>query len=282
MALYEDATFRPVERYQPGGSAFRPDFDPRRLVLHTAVSDDTPSMFGFFDTPGNATPHFYVGRDGEVEQYIGTEHGSGAVLDGNHDCITVETFDGFPTTWNGGGPGPRWTDTQVEALAKLAVWCHETHDIPLEQLPSSLPGSRGIGWHRQGIDGNFPHEPGELLGGRVEGGELWSDSFGKVCPTETRIRQIVDEIIPRAIEIAEGDIVTPEDIELIAEAVWARAVPVFDGEEGETRRAQVVLGQIHNRAGQIREIAQGLAAELGGTPEEVEAALRRVLAELNP
>ena len=283
MARYPAATFRPVARYQPGASLFRPQFVARRLIFHTAVSDETPSMHAFFNTSGNATPHFYVGRGGEVEQYIDTAHGSGANLDGNHDCVTVETFDGFPTSWNGQGVGPPWTAGQVEALARLAVWCHRAHDIPLVRLPSSRPGTRGIGWHRLGIDGNFPEPPGGLLGGRVDGGERWSTKFGKACPTATRIRQIVEQVLPRAGEIARGDDeVTPQDIEKIAEAtaaaVWAKEVPVFDGKEGEQRGARMVLAQIHNRAGRIPDtIARDLARELKVTEKAVVEALKKVL-----
>lgn len=284
MARYPAGEFRLVERYGPGGSAHRPDFTPRRLIFHTAVTTNTPSNHAFFNTPGNATPHFFVGRDGEVEQYIDTKFGSGANLDGNHDCVTVESWDGL-TPQMPVGAGPRWTDEQVEALALLAVWCLATHDIPLARLPSSRPGTRGIGWHRLGIDGDFLQPPGQLLGGRVQGGEQWSEAKGKLCPTDTRIRQTVEEVIPRAIAIAEGEVVTPEDIEKIAEAtaaaVWAKQVPVFDSDEGGTRRAQVVLAQIHNRSGRIQDVAKGLSDELGLTQEAVQAALQKVLGSPN-
>lgn len=198
MARYAAATFRPILRYAPGGSAHRSTFTGRRLIIHTAVSNAS-SMFGFFNEPGRATPHFYVNRDGAVEQFIDTAHGSSANLEGNHDCITVETWDGGTGPWS---PGPEFTPKQVEALARLAAWCYTTHGIPLERLPSSLPGTQGVGWHRLGIDGNFPEAPGELLGGRVTGGEHWTTSPGKVCPTDTRIKQIVGEILPRAIVLA--------------------------------------------------------------------------------
>ena len=198
MPRYPAAAWRPIARYQPGGSSHRSNFTARRLIFHTAVSNATPSMYGWFAVAGRATPHFYVGRGGEVEQYIDTDHGSTANLNGNHDCITVETWDGGTGPWS---PGPAWTDAQVEALARLAAWCYQTHGIPLVRLPSSLPGTRGIGWHRLGIDGNFPDDP--LLRGRVPAGELWSSSAGKLCPTDTRIRQTVGEVIPRAVQLAK-------------------------------------------------------------------------------
>lgn len=201
MARYPAATWRPIARYQPGGSARRSEFRALRLQFHTAVSNASPSMYSFFAVDGRATPHFYVGRDGQVEQYIDTDDGSSATLDGNATTITVETWDGYGDAWTGGSPGPRWRDKQVEALAQLAAWCHRTHGIPLVLCASSKPGTTGVAWHRQGIDGNYEQAPGQLLGGRVTGGEHWSLSAGKVCPTTTRIKQIPDEIIPRALQI---------------------------------------------------------------------------------
>ena len=60
-----------------------------------------------------------------------------------------------------------------------------------------------MGWHRLGIDGNFPQAPGQLLGGRVVGGEHWSTSVGKECPTDRRIRQFVEETLPAAVALAK-------------------------------------------------------------------------------
>jgi hypothetical protein len=72
--------------------------------------------------------------------------------------------------------------------------------------PDSRPGSRGIAYHRQGCDGDF--EPFDF-GGRVVGGELWTISYGKVCPGDNRIHQLINLIIPRARVLAgldsEGD-----------------------------------------------------------------------------
>jgi hypothetical protein len=158
-------------------------------------------MHSYFNVSGRATPHWYVGRDGEIEMYIDSDFRSTANLDGNGSCLTVETWDGYGASWSGGGDGPPWTPKQVEALAKIAAWAHEKHGIPLDRLPSSRPGTRGIGWHRQGCDGNYEQPPGQLLGGRVSGGERWSTSAGKVCPTTTRIKQ-VDGIINRAKQLA--------------------------------------------------------------------------------
>lgn len=168
------------------------------LVGHTAVTSATPSMFGFFNVAGRASPHFFFGQHGECEQYIDTDFRSSAVLNGNHRCITWEAWDGFP--WPN-GMCPPYTDEQAEAMAKLCAWGNEVHGIPLAIMPDSRPESRGVGWHRLGVDGNFPSG---LLKGRVSGGERWSLSTGKTCPTDLRIKQFPDFIIPRALELASG------------------------------------------------------------------------------
>jgi len=193
---------------------------PRRLILHTAVSNATPSMHSYFNVSGRATSHFYVGRNGEGEQYIDTDYRSTANLDGNKDCITVESWDGYPA-WSGSNV-PEWTPAQIDWLIDLAAWCHAEHGIPLVQLPSSAPGTQGIGWHRQGIDGNFPSG---LLAGRVSGGEKWSSSGGKVCPGDNRIRQIPAIIIPRARGLTEGDDNMPTLAE-IKDVVKAETDPI--------------------------------------------------------
>lgn len=207
MARYRRAEWRPVSRYAAGGSSGGP-MTPKRVVLHTAVSNSS-SLFNLFDTPGNAVAHFYVARDGTVEQYVDTGRKSSAVLEGNYDCITIETWDGAPADWT---PGPAWTERQVKAIGRLLAWINKVHGIPLVRLESSAAGLTGVGWHRLGIDGNFP---AGLLAGRVPGTEKWSSAFGKICPGDRRIRQTVEEVLPLANYIAsvekDDDMFSDED-----------------------------------------------------------------------
>ena len=243
-------TWRPVDRYQSGSR--KVPMTPRRLILHTAVSNATPSMHSYFQRDGVATSHFYVGRDGEVEQYIDTGFQSTANLEGNHDCITVETWDGYGTSyWR--SDVPPWTDAQVEALARLAAWCYTTHGIPLERLPSSRPGTRGVGWHRLGIDGNFPSG---LLGGRVEGGERWSSAAGKVCPGDDRIRQTVNDIIPRALALLNGD----DEMQL-------------SDQVNENHTVKQILNQLDRYMNNSERREQAVLRAFADLPEQVAAAL---------
>jgi hypothetical protein len=135
-----------------------------------------------FQGSGNAA-HFTTGASGKIVQARDTNARSAANLDGNWHIIAIENEDFGPAygSWSGSNV-PRFTAQQAESIARIFVWCHQTHGIPLELVPDSKAGRRGIAYHRQGIDGNFTGP----YGGRVSGGEKWSSSFGKVClPTDT-------------------------------------------------------------------------------------------------
>jgi len=210
LALYPDAEFRPIPRYAPGGANNVVSSGQHRLIFHTAVTF-SQSLFDLFNTPGRAVAHFFVAEDGSVEQYIDTKFQSSADLDGDHDIISVESWDDHRIR--------DWTADQVEASAKLAAWSHKVHGIPLVRLPSSRQGLKGVGWHRLGIPPakghSFPEPAGKLLGGRVDGGETWTRSPSKLCPGDPKIKGVVNDIIPRAIEIANGDDMSQADVKAI-------------------------------------------------------------------
>ncbi|MFB7798923.1 N-acetylmuramoyl-L-alanine amidase [Isoptericola sp. NPDC056134] len=163
---------------------------PTAIVLHITASEAT-SQHGYFSSIRFAGSHFHVARSGVIEQYAGTGARSAADLSSRR-TISIETQ---------GVNGP-WTKAQLEAIAQVVAWCARTHGIPLRKMTSSSLSQHGVGWHRLGVDGNFPSGP---LGGRLQrgGGEKWSGSRGKACPTDACIHQI-DDVIARAIEINKG------------------------------------------------------------------------------
>lgn len=147
------------------------------VCVHTIV--------GF--APAHAA-HFSVKADGTILQSRDTRFRSAANLNGNHRVIAIENEDHGAAFGNWSGSGvPPLTDAQVAANARILKWAHETHGIPLQLCPDSRPGSRGLGYHRQGIDGNFETYQ---FPGRVEDGEVWTEHFGKVCPGDARIAQL--------------------------------------------------------------------------------------------
>lgn len=193
------------------GVAARSVTGPRMLrydlvVLHTIVGRD----------PADAA-HFSVGSYGEITQSRDTMYQSAACYQGNPRCIAIETEDmGAPFPSWGGDPKrvPPWTPQQIEAIAQVIAWCHKAHGIPIVAAPNSRASSRGVAYHRQGVDGNFLAE-GFRYSGRVPDGELWTLYPGKACPGDARIDQIPG-IIARARVIAGLD-QEADDVTLTAE-----------------------------------------------------------------
>lgn len=181
--------------------------------------------------------HFSTRGDGYIYQSRDTAYRSAANLNGNYRVIAVETEDHGSAfgSWSGSNV-PAWTAAQVEAHAKIAAWAYQAHGIPLVACPDSRATSRGVAYHRQGIDGNFS---GFAYGGRVSGGELWSSSFGKVCPGDRRITQLINQVIPRARQLAGleagGDDMSLDDVEKM---MW-RGGPVTGSVAEDTLIARV-------------------------------------------
>ena len=158
-----------------------------RINFHTAVSDAS-SLYPYFSQPGNPCSHFYVAEHGTVEQYIDTAFFSAADYQGNDATISIESWDGHGRVWTTGQP-PAWTAAQVAALKALSTWITHTHrTIPLRLATDSRVGesSRGLSWHRLGVESSPPFRPGY----RVDGGQYYSTSVGKTCPGDARIAQI--------------------------------------------------------------------------------------------
>jgi len=165
--------------------------------------------------------HFSTDRYGKIWQHRDTSVQSAANYYGNYRVIAIENEDHGAEFGSWSSPNvPGFTEAQKESIARILVWANQVHGIPLVPCPDSRPGSRGIAYHRQGIDGNWA---GFAYGGRVPGGEVWSTSQGKICPGDRRITQLLNEIIPRAQALARG-----EDNELTPDEHNALA-RLFDG-----------------------------------------------------
>ena len=268
----------PAAEYRPLGVQTEPRMAGHDVVcLHTMVGylSSTDRYFRSGNGAGyqGTESHFGVGGkwggdavaglDGTVWQWQDLAHQADANLGGNPTTISIETAD------NAARPIQPWTPAQVESLAQLVAWlcartthadcppswtCHR-EGIPLSLIPDTLPGRRGIGYHRQGCD---PW--------RVEGGVRWSPSTGKDCPTEARIQQI-PAIIARAIEITqEDDMATPGEI---AAAVWAAPM------DGDTMGNRVYFA--HRRAqAAVDELAK-VRADLAALAAKVEALSARTV-----
>lgn len=177
------ATWRPIARNFTNRKRTRTD----AVILHVDAGNAT-SLFGWFSNANSgSSSHFFVKRDGSIEQYVDADVIAWTSGEGNARSVGVET--------QGYGAGT-WTAEQCESLAKIIAWAHTTYGVPLTAMSDSKTTTKGIGWHRLGIDGNWPNN---LLGGRLQrgGGESWSKARGKECPGDDRIKQVAG-IITRA------------------------------------------------------------------------------------
>lgn len=178
-----------------------------RVNAHIAVSN-AASLKTSFDEIDEVDSHVYV-RHGtkaqirdpqgmaDFEQYVPLTHNAFADLDGNDGSWSIETAGGMGSDAVVG----QWDAAQLRRLAWLWRGMREHGDIPNKLATSSRLGSiesKGLSWHRLGIDGNFPE--GEL-GGRLQRGAKsvsdpnymhYSKHWGKACPTPLRIKQIRD------------------------------------------------------------------------------------------
>ena len=179
------------------GAVWRGEHSPKRPIRHYDIVC-IHTIVGY--APAHAA-HFSTHADGTIDQSRDTAYQSAANLNGNPRIIAIENEDhGKAFNWSNGGVPPL-TDAQVDACARILAWAHTEHGIPLQLCPDSKPGSRGLAYHRQGIDGNWS---GYAYPGRVDGGEVWTEHPGKICPGDARIAQL-PLILARAKAIVEAE-----------------------------------------------------------------------------
>jgi hypothetical protein len=253
-----------------------------RMNLHVAVSE-AASLHGYFNQRGIPDSHFYVRRDGTVEQYVDTSMRAYADLEGNDATISVET--------QGMGPGG-WDAAQRESLARLYAWAVKTHGVARKVATSSKTDatSRGLSWHRLGCDGNFPSLP-SLLAGRAQrgGGMHYSKSLGKVCPGDDRIKQI-PSIFARAEDILDGTPTKQEDDVTLTQTERTQLAAIHSAieskvgdigtENGLTWRTAFERMLLIDRRTEARIVAltaavQSLATSAGGDAKAITAAVTK-------
>lgn len=168
------------------------------VCIHTMVGS-LMGTDGYFRGLTNGTnSHYGTGGTGEpIRQWGDTKYQSGANYLGNGNVISIENADmgpGFPA-WDTSDSSevPEFTAAQIDDIAEILAWecspaahvdCPSTYEchnsgIPLELIPDSKPGRRGVGYHKLGVPGYV-----------VNGGVLWSTKQGKVCPSDARVLQI--------------------------------------------------------------------------------------------
>lgn len=181
--------------------------------VHTMVG----SLFGterMFEAGGysGTESHWGLGENADqgMRQWQDMLYSADANLEGWADVLSLETADygGSFGFWDTGSAAnvPEWNDWQCEAIARWLEWvthprahtdcpatwlCHRV-GIPLVLIPDTMPGRRGVGYHKQGC---VPF--------KCPSCRRWSTAYAKGCPGDRRIAQIRG-IIARAWQIRAG------------------------------------------------------------------------------
>jgi hypothetical protein len=160
----------------------------RGLVIHIAEGYFEGTISYQRNPDANVSSHFVLsngvkgqGYDGELAQVVDTDITAWTQRAGNGHWLSVECA-GFT-------PNPL-TAAQCESVARLLARCHTAYGVPLQLAVN--PDGRGLGHHSMGC--NWP-----------------SGAWGHCdCPGPAIIAQ-KPAIVARAIEIAGGEDMTPQE-----------------------------------------------------------------------
>jgi hypothetical protein len=142
MARFDCANWRPISTNTGGNMSSQ-----RGLVLHHQAGNG--SLYGFFNNPAaKVSAHFWVAKNGTIEQYVDTAKVAWHGRDLNSNWVGVET-EGCP-----GGRDEPMTDAMFNALVRLYREGNRRHGWP-NQLASSN-GGRGFGYHRMAVNTACP------------------------------------------------------------------------------------------------------------------------------
>jgi hypothetical protein len=172
VSRYRSCTWKPLANRST--KALQKDI----LCWHTMVSTSMAGTWGYFNTGaggrgvyshgllgGGWGPDLRDGLDGVCWQAQDTDLRAASNLDGNWHVIAFETAD------NAARPIQPWTPKQCVKIVEVCVEANQVDGIPLQIIPDSKVGRRGVGYHRLGCD---PY--------RVAGGELWTSLVRQGLP----------------------------------------------------------------------------------------------------
>jgi len=204
---------------------------PTQFIIHTAVDHklDIPAYFRRQDI--KVESHFWLTRAGRLVQMMDTEIRADANYKANRrpdgsGAISVETED------DGDPEGIPWTPQQIRILVALVRWCGHAHDIPMRVCRT--PSDPGIGWHSMWSYG----DPVNLTG--TARASQWTTALGKTCPGRTRIKQLVNDVLPMAFDGSDTSVpINSDSIETFQRAIVGMGGDPgpIDGKNGPKTRA---------------------------------------------
>lgn len=150
MPRMPGATWRPIE----GNFTPRGQVEVRGVVVHIMAGTLAGTDSWFRNERAQASSHFGTGKKGALYQWVDTKDRAWAQGAGNRSWISVE---------NEGKGGDELTEEQLDLNARILVWAHKVHGVPLQV--TNNPNGRGLGHHGMGgaAWGNHPACPGPRI-----------------------------------------------------------------------------------------------------------------------
>lgn len=166
MARFACASWRPIGTNT--GGALQPNLG---AILHHQAGNG--SLFNWFNNPAaRVSAHFWVAKDGRIEQYVDTSRVAWHGISLNTRYVGVET-EGCP-----GGRDEALTPAQVSAFARIYAEGARVHGWP--NADANADGQRGLGFHRMAVATACPCNL--RLNARAE---IRRQAFGVPAPTPT-------------------------------------------------------------------------------------------------
>lgn len=166
MAICPFASWEPLSRTSPA-------MTPSCVVVHSNAGT-SGDLHGWWESnPDGLMSHFQIGIDGQLWQYVDTEHQAYANVEANAYGISIESANNPEHTAQPGFDSDRWQGAQLASLVRLLQWIGLAHP----QIPMAwcTDGVHGIGAHDEFAQWTTP---------------------GHQCPGAARTAQLRDEIIP--------------------------------------------------------------------------------------
>jgi len=143
MARFACATWRPISVNYGGNVA-----GYLGAILHHQGGNG--GLYGWFNNPSaKVSAHFWIGKNGQIEQYVDTSRQAWHGMSLNSRYVGVET-EGCPPN----NPTEALTQAQVNAFGRLYAEGARVHGWP--NALANADGQRGLGYHRMAVNTACP------------------------------------------------------------------------------------------------------------------------------
>lgn len=195
-------------------------------ILHVD-SGDSKSLYNYFkNDSGGVESHFFVLKDGSVEQYRDTGYEADANLMANSFVVGGSRL-GFVSIETQGKDRGEWTPQQLASIKALLLWLSGTHGFEL--MKCTNPQGPGVGYH------TMFGAPGP-----------WTPA-AKTCPGADRIRQFNNLLVPwfSQFHAPSGGVIETPGKEVTVEEVLAAVRALADA---ETKRYTDLANKLNAQA----------------------------------